>query len=94
MITRLVKNFTAGRKGLKPVAIVIHIMEGTLNGTESWFNTPSSQVSSHYGIGKSGEVRQWVKEEVGSGTKEIVAAINAGNLRIIELLARIESRLK
>jgi N-acetylmuramoyl-L-alanine amidase len=30
-------NYTKGRAGYKPVAIVIHIMEGTLNGTDSWF---------------------------------------------------------
>ncbi len=55
-------NFNTGRKTYKPEAIVIHIMEGTLLGTDSWFKNPVSQASSHYGIGKNGEVHQYVKE--------------------------------
>ncbi len=56
-------NFWQGRKGYKPEAIVIHIMDGTLAGTDSWFANAQSQVSAHYGIGKNGEVHQYVKEE-------------------------------
>lgn len=56
-------NFTRGRKGYTPEAIVIHIMEGSLAGTDSWFGSPRSQVSAHYGVGKSGEVHQFVQEE-------------------------------
>ena len=56
-------NFWAGRQGQKPEAIVIHIMAGTLVGTDSWFNNVKSQVSAHYGIGKNGEIHQYVKEE-------------------------------
>ncbi|OFZ47608.1 MAG: hypothetical protein A3D92_25130 [Bacteroidetes bacterium RIFCSPHIGHO2_02_FULL_44_7] len=37
-------------------------MDGTLPGTDSWFANPTSQVSAHYGIGKSGEVHQYVQE--------------------------------
>ncbi|MEO8711903.1 MAG: peptidoglycan recognition family protein [Parafilimonas sp.] len=55
-------NFSSGRKGFTPITIVIHIMEGTLAGTDSWFKNPASQVSAHYGIGKAGEVHQYVKE--------------------------------
>ncbi len=56
-------NFWSGRQGHKPEGIVIHIMAGTLIGTDAWFNNPKSQVSAHYGIGKKGEVHQYVKEE-------------------------------
>jgi N-acetyl-anhydromuramyl-L-alanine amidase AmpD len=56
-------NFWTGRKGYKPEIIVIHIMDGTLSGTDAWFVNPASQVSAHYGIGKNGEVHQYVKEE-------------------------------
>ena len=38
-------------QNFKPELIVLHIMDGTLSGTDSWFADPSSQVSSHYGIG-------------------------------------------
>jgi len=55
-------NFSVGRGGLKPEAIVIHIMEGTLAGTDAWFKNTASQVSAHYGIGKNGEIHQYVKE--------------------------------
>ncbi len=56
-------NFWAGRKGYRPEAIVIHIMDGTLIGTDSWFANTTSQVSAHYGIGKNGEVHQYVNEQ-------------------------------
>jgi len=56
-------NFYAGRKIYKPEAIVIHIMLGTLYGTDSWFQSPVSKSSAHYGIGKTGEVHQYVDEK-------------------------------
>ncbi len=57
-------NFHKGRPGgLQPQAIVVHVMEGTLNGTDVWFNDPKAQVSAHYGIGKNGDVHQYVEEQ-------------------------------
>ena len=56
-------NFWTGRKGYRPEGVVIHIMDGTLVGTDSWFANPASLVSAHYGIGRTGEVHQYVKEE-------------------------------
>lgn len=47
-------------KGYKFIAIVNHIMQGTLSGTDSWFKNPSSKVSSHFGVGKNGEIHQYV----------------------------------
>ncbi|WP_018616624.1 N-acetylmuramoyl-L-alanine amidase [Segetibacter koreensis] len=55
-------NHTSGRKKYRPEAVVIHIMEGTLSGTDSWFRDPHSKVSAHYGIGKNGEIHQYVPE--------------------------------
>lgn len=46
--------------GLKPRLIVMHIMEGSLAGTDGWFHNPVSQVSAHFGIGVGGEIIQWV----------------------------------
>lgn len=58
-----VANFQTGRpSGFRPEAIVIHIMDGTLAGTDAWFNDPRSQVSAHYGVGRAGEVHAYVKE--------------------------------
>lgn len=56
-------NYSSGRAGFKPEAIVIHIAEGTLVGGFSWFNNASSQVSSHYMLGKNGAIWQFVKNE-------------------------------
>lgn len=55
-------NFSKGRAGYKPEAIVIHVMVGTLPGTDSWFANPASKVSAHYGIGKAGQIHQYVDE--------------------------------
>jgi len=54
---------TKGRKGYRPIAIVYHIMDGTLKGTDSWFRNPNAKASAHYGIGRNGEIHQYVKEE-------------------------------
>ena len=47
----------------KPEVHVIHIMQGTLAGTDSHFNNPKVQASTHYGIGKNGEIHQYVRTE-------------------------------
>jgi N-acetyl-anhydromuramyl-L-alanine amidase AmpD len=56
-------NFEQGRRNYKPIAIVIHIMEGTLAGTDSWFKSTISKVSAHYGIGQQGQVHHYVQEK-------------------------------
>lgn len=64
IITKPTPNYTTGRSGnRKPELVVIHVMDGTLKGTDSWFASAASQVSAHYGIGLDGEVHQYVKEE-------------------------------
>lgn len=55
-------NFHRGRQGYKPLAIVCHVMDGTLVGTDAWFQNPKSQVSAHYGVGKDGSIHQYVQE--------------------------------
>jgi N-acetyl-anhydromuramyl-L-alanine amidase AmpD len=50
-----------GRKGHKVIAIVNHIMAGTMAGTDSWFASPASGVSAHFGVGKAGEIHQYVE---------------------------------
>lgn len=39
---------------------VIHIMQGTLAGTDEWFHDSAAQVSAHFGVGEDGTVYQWV----------------------------------
>lgn len=55
-------NKETGRRGLRPEAIVVHIMDGTLAGTDAWFANPAYQVSAHYGIGSAGQIHQYVAE--------------------------------
>lgn len=43
-----------------PPLIVVHVMQGTLEGTDSWFHNPSAEVSAHFGVGRDGTVYQWV----------------------------------
>lgn len=76
IIQKPTSNHFVGRKGYKPELIVIHVMDGSLAGTDSWFQSGSAAagkpVSAHYGIGQSGEVHQYVQEEDG--------AYHAGNI--------------
>lgn len=56
-------NFTIGRNGQKPIAVVLHIMGGSIGSCDNWFSQSISHVSAHYGIGQNGEIHQYVKEE-------------------------------
>ncbi|MFF3497371.1 N-acetylmuramoyl-L-alanine amidase [Streptomyces sp. NPDC002795] len=52
-------NYTKG--GQSSVrGVVVHIMAGTLAGTDSWFRNSRAQASSHFGTGKTGALYQWV----------------------------------
>jgi N-acetyl-anhydromuramyl-L-alanine amidase AmpD len=42
------------------VAIVDHIMQGNIAGSEARFNNKAQQVSAHFGVGRDGRVVQWV----------------------------------
>ena len=50
----------SSRGGYKPCLIVWHIADGTFNGTVSWEKNPASQTSSHFVLGKNGEIAQLV----------------------------------
>lgn len=58
-------NFEAGRKGYKIEGVVVHIMQGTLAGTDEHFKTyrPGAESSSHEGIGKNGDVHIYVEPQ-------------------------------
>jgi N-acetylmuramoyl-L-alanine amidase len=53
--------------------VVLHIMEGTLDGSDAWFRNTKSQASAHFGVGKDGRIYQWVD------TKDRAWAESAGN---------------
>lgn len=54
-----VKNFTPDGQD-RVLGLVVHIMDGSFDGTKSWFNNPQSQASSHFGTRKDGYAEQWV----------------------------------
>jgi N-acetyl-anhydromuramyl-L-alanine amidase AmpD/peptidoglycan hydrolase-like protein with peptidoglycan-binding domain len=57
-------NFQKGRSGgLKPEAIVIHIIGGSMESAKAQFADPATQVSAHYAVGRDGSVLQFVEEE-------------------------------
>jgi hypothetical protein len=51
-------NYTEG--GNSPRLVIVHIMQGSFDGTDAWFRDPASQVSAHFGTRKDGYLRQWV----------------------------------
>lgn len=59
-------NHYTGRQGYGVTHITLHIMVGYLAGTDSTFANPSSQSSTHYGVGATGEIHQYVAETDGS----------------------------
>lgn len=56
---RLTPNCTRG--GQDSISgVVLHVMQGTLEGSDSWFHNPIAQASAHFGVGKTGLIYQWV----------------------------------
>jgi len=60
IIHRISPNRNIGRQGWRPDVIVCHITEGTFDGTVSWINNPTSQVSYHFVVGRDGRIVQAV----------------------------------
>lgn len=44
-------------------SIVLHTIDGNIEGANEKFNTPHMQVSAHYGVGLDGKLYQWVDED-------------------------------
>ncbi|GGR00401.1 N-acetylmuramoyl-L-alanine amidase [Deinococcus ruber] len=55
-------NFTHGRGGRKVERVVIHVQDGTQQGSIAWFQNPASSVSAHYLVSMAGEIVQMVQE--------------------------------
>ena len=56
---RPVPNYRKGGQA-EVRGLAVHIMDGTLAGTDSWFRNPVSEASSHFGTGRAGQLYQWV----------------------------------
>lgn len=77
-----VRNFTEDGQE-KVLGLVVHIMAGYLEGSQSWFDNPRSQASSHFGTAKDGRLRQWVDTKdrawaQGSGNRTYLSIENEG----------------
>lgn len=59
----------SSRNGYKPMFICWHIADGTYNGTISWETDKDSKVSSHFVLGKNGEVAQLVPLDMAAWTQ-------------------------
>ncbi|WP_285661031.1 N-acetylmuramoyl-L-alanine amidase [Actinorhabdospora filicis] len=60
------KNYTVADRPRdhKIKQVVIHVMQGTYEGTKSWFQNPKAQVTTHYIMrAKDGHVTQMVREK-------------------------------
>lgn len=55
-------NYTEGRQGHLPEAIVIHLIDGSFQACRSWFLNDASDVSAHYSVSHLGECDQFVDE--------------------------------
>ena len=69
-------NHYNGRNGYAISHITLHIMVGTLAGTDRVFQRPGG-ASAHYGIGGNGEIHQYVSESDGSGSDANYASNNS-----------------
>lgn len=75
-------NHTPGGMGTIR-GVVVHIMQGTLAGTDSWFRNKKAEASSHFGTGKTGSLYQWVSTSdkawaQGSGNPSWISIENEG----------------
>lgn len=76
-------NHTAGGQ-VSVRGVVVHIMAGTLAGTDSWFRNSAAQASSHFGTGKTGALYQWVDTAdrawaQAGGNRDWLSVENEGN---------------
>lgn len=56
------QNFSTGRNGRTPIAIVDHITSGNFPGCLEWMQNPISKASAHYLVTETGRIIQMVKE--------------------------------
>ena len=69
-------NHYNGRNGYTINHITLHIMVGTLTGTDSVFQH-AGYASAHYGIGSNGKIHQYVSENDGSWSDANYASNNS-----------------
>lgn len=73
-------NFDTSRAPID--LIVLHSMDGFLNGTTAWFQNLKVNQSAHYGIGLDGRIVQWIPESA--------TAYDAGNYAVNQRSISVE----
>lgn len=77
-----VRNYTNDGQE-RVLGVVVHIMQGTLEGSHSWFDNSRSQASSHFGVSREGKIYQFVDTAdrawaQGSGNRDYLSIENEG----------------
>ena len=67
-----------------PVAIVDHVMAGTLPGCDEWFSHTPPWSSAHFGIGKGGAIHQYVDTDDGPYANGALNKPSTAGLEIAE----------
>jgi hypothetical protein len=79
----------SGRNGCGLDAVILHVTgPGSMAGMRSWFANPTSQVSAHFGIGKNGEIEQYIDLQNAAWHAGIVNRPNTANPLIADWIAR------
>jgi N-acetyl-anhydromuramyl-L-alanine amidase AmpD len=65
-------NCWQSRSGQSVVAIVDHIIQGSIESADSWFHNSAAEASAHFGVAKDGRVWQWVKVDLSAWANGIV----------------------
>jgi len=55
-----VPNINPSGMVMPPRGVVLHIQQGSEEGTDAWFHNPQAAVSAHFGAPKAGGIDQWV----------------------------------
>lgn len=88
----LVSPNQSSRLGNIPQLIVQHIFEGTDTGTKSWVMNPASGVSYHFGISRTGRIRQFVditRMAWANGTTTVAADSRFVGLATVPLIRQL-----
>lgn len=80
------QNLWRGR-GQAKLAVVCHIMQGTLAGCDSWFSDPAAQASTNYAVGLDGTIHQYVDPE-GPDAPFANGLVNQPDAAVQKLLAQ------
>jgi len=65
-------NFWPDRKGHIPLAIVVHVTEGSFESAKDWTTRPESSASYHYIVREDGKIFQFVEEHEAAWSNGLV----------------------